>query len=189
MKKPPSVADAEAFLSQLHQRLDRFGLSLNEDKTKLIRFGRFARKDCATAGLPKPESFDFLGFTHSCAVLRDRRTFMLLRQTSVSRMRRTLHSVKDGVYRNRHRPVGEQKRWLAAVMRGHLNYFAVPGNVIRVSRFHTELGKLWMKALRRRSQRYHFVWARFGQFLRDALPQPRVVHPWPNKRFDGRHSR
>jgi hypothetical protein len=68
--------------------------------------------DCATAGLPKPESFDFLGFTHSCAVLRDRRTFMLLRQTSVSRMRRTLHSVKDGLYRNRHRPVGEQKHWL-----------------------------------------------------------------------------
>jgi group II intron reverse transcriptase/maturase len=181
--------DAEAFLSQLHQRLDRFGLSLNEDKTKLIRFGRFARKDCATAGLPKPESFDFLGFTHSCAVLRDRRTFMLLRQTSVSRTRRTLHSVKDWLYRNRHRPVGEQKRWLAAVMRGHLNYFAVPGNVIRVSRFHTELGKLWMKALRRRSQRYRLVWARFGQFLRDALPQPRVVHPWPNKRFDGIHSR
>jgi retron-type reverse transcriptase len=53
--------DAEAFLSQLHQRLDRFGLSLNEDKTKLIRFGRFARNDCATAGLPKPESFDFSG--------------------------------------------------------------------------------------------------------------------------------
>jgi len=167
--------DAEAFLSQLHQRLDRFG--------------RFARRDCATAGLPKPESFDFLGFTHSCAVLRDRRTFMLLRQTSVSRMRRTLHSVKDGLYRNRHRPVGEQKRGLAAVMRGHLNDFAVPGNVIRVSRFHTELGKLWMKALRRRSQRYRLVWARFGQFLRDALPQPRVVHPWPNKRFDGIHSR
>ena len=146
--------DAEAFLSQLHQRLDRFGLSLNEDKTKLIRFGRFARKDCATAGLPKPESFDFLGFTHSCAVLRDRRTFMLLRQTSVSRMRRTLHSVKDGVYQT------------------------------GIGRFHTELGKLWMKALRRRSQRYCLVWARFGQFLRDALSQPRVVHPWPNKRFD-----
>jgi hypothetical protein len=88
--------DAEAFLSQLHPRLDCFGLSLNEDKTKLIRFGRSARKDGATAGRPKPESFDFLGFTHSCAVLRDRRTFMLLRQTSVSRTRRTLHSVKDG---------------------------------------------------------------------------------------------
>ncbi len=181
--------DAEALLRDLHQRLDRFGLSLNEDKTKLIRFGRFARQAGTQVGQGKPESFDFLRFTHSCAVKRDGRSFMLLRQTSVSRIRLTLQGVKDWLYRNRHRAVSEQKHWLTRVGRGHLNYFAVPGNVVRLGRFRTEIGKYWMKALRRRSQRYRIMWSRFSQFLQDALPKARVIHPWPDFRFDGRHSR
>ncbi|MCA1699329.1 MAG: group II intron reverse transcriptase/maturase, partial [Actinobacteria bacterium] len=127
-------SDAEQFLSELRERLAKFNLELHPDKTRLIEFGRFAARDRARRGLGKPETFDFLGFTHICAKARNGR-FMLKRVTISKRMRAKLHEVRDQLHRGRHQPIPDQGRWLASVVRGHLNYYAVPGNIKAVRAF------------------------------------------------------
>ncbi len=181
--------EADCFLKLLHQRLDKFGLELNAEKTKLIRFGRFARSAHREHGYGKPQSFDFLGFTHSCAVKRCGKEFFLLRQTAKSRMRTTLQQVKVWLHKNRHKSIPEQMSWLTRVLRGHFNYFGVPGNAMRIGRFRSEAGKYWLKALRRRSQRYNLIWAKFGRFFNMSMPKATVLHPYPNQRFGVKYSR
>jgi RNA-directed DNA polymerase len=174
--------DARQFLTDLRQRLADFSLELEPNKTRLIQFGRFAARDRARRGLGKPETFDFLGFTHCCANTKNGR-FLLKRITIAKRMRAKLREVKDELMRRRHHAIPEQGRWLASVLRGHYAYYAVPGNSDRINRFYNEVTRLWLRALRRRSQRHRLPWTRMRRLSARWLPTPRRVHPFPNARF------
>jgi group II intron reverse transcriptase/maturase len=174
--------DAQRFLRDLRERFAKFGLELHPDKTRLVEFGRYAAERRQARGLGKPETFDFLGFTHICARMRDGR-FWVRRITISKRMRAKLRGVKDQLVRRRYQPIPEQGRWLASVVRGHRAYYAVPGNRAAVATFRTQVTRLWHKALERRSQRTRINWARMNRLATRWLPPARVMHPFPDVRF------
>jgi RNA-directed DNA polymerase len=180
--------DAERFRAELSERLAKFGLELKAEKTRLIEFGRFAAQDRAARGQGAPETFDFLGFTHACGKTRSGR-FALRRTTVGKRVRAKLKEVKDRLKRSLHRPVPEVGRWLESVVRGHLAYYAVPGNIKVVAAFCDQIKRYWYRALRRRSQRARLSWERMRRLAARWLPTPRVSHPYPDARFDARHPR
>ena len=175
--------DAERFLADLRERFAEFALELNAEKTRLIEFGRSAARDRAQRGLGKPETFGFLGFTHICGKTRKGR-FKLKRITDSKRMRAKLREVKTELMQRRHLPVPVQGQWLASVVRGHLAYYAVPDNIDAVTEFRTQATRHWFKALRRRSQRSRLTWERMNRLSIRWLPPARILHPWPDDRFD-----
>jgi RNA-directed DNA polymerase len=175
-------ADAQQFLVDLRERFAKFGLELHPDKTRLIEFGRFAARNRQARGQGKPETFDFLGFTHICATMRDGR-FWVRRLTVTKRMRAKLREIKDELQRRRHQPLPEQGRWLASVVRGYRAYYAVPGNRAAVATFRTQVTRLWHVALERRSQRTRISWKRMDRLATRWLPPAQVVHPFPDVRF------
>jgi RNA-directed DNA polymerase len=175
--------DAERFLSDLRERFAQFGLELAGEKTRLVEFGRFAALDRAKRGQGKPDTFDFLGFTHICAKTRDGR-FQLKRVTVKKRMRAKLQAVKAELRRRAHLPIPEQGAWLAAVLRGHLAYYAVPTNSRAIAAFRDQLTQHWQRALRHRSQRTSVTWRRMHRLAQRWLPPARIQHPWPTARFD-----
>lgn len=177
--------DAKRFLGELRQRLAKFGLELHPDKTRLVEFGRYAAERRRARGVGRPETFDFLGFTHVCGKSQSGR-FWLRRHTIKKRMRAKLKAVKDQLKRRRHLPIPEQGRWLASVVRGHLQYYAVPGNSRAISAFRRHVGRLWLHTLRRRSQRHRLRWQRMERLFARWLPPARIVHPYPETRFDVR---
>ena len=177
--------DAERFWAELRERFARFGLELHEDKTRLIEFGRYAAENREGRGLSKPETFEFLGLTHICA--KDGRgRFKLQRVTSKKRMRAKLSAVKTELARRMHHSIPEQGAWLARVLRGHNNYYGVPGNGRALNAFRLLVTRLWLQVLRRRSQRSSMTWERMGHLADRWLPRPRIQHPWPDVRFDAR---
>ena len=177
--------DALRFLTDLRERFARLGLELHPDKTRLIEFGRHAARRRAARGAGKPETFDFLGFTHLCATTKGGR-FWVRRVTIKKRMRAKLREIKDELKRRRHEPIPMQGQWLRSVVHGHLAYFAVPGNTDAVASFRTQVGRHWYKALRRRSQRTRLNWTRMDPITRRWLPPARPRHPFPTVRFDAR---
>jgi len=174
--------DACRFLHDLRERFARFGLELHPGKTRLIEFGRYAAERRRARGRGKPETFDFLGFTHICARTRDGR-FWVRRITVSKRMRAKLAEVKDQLRQRRHQPIPEQGRWLGSVVRGHRAYYAVPGNRAAVASFRTQVTRHWHKALERRSQRTRIGWKRMDRLATRWLPPARVVHPFPDARL------
>jgi len=174
--------DARRFLSELRERFAKFGLELHPDKTRLIEFGRYAAERRRRRGTGKPETFDFLGFTHICATNKAGR-FWIRRITIAKRMRAKLAEIKVELRRRMHLPVPVQGQWLAAVLRGHYAYYAVPGNTDAISAFRYQLVRLWRKRLLRRSQRSRLNWARMTLIANRWLPNPRVMHPFPQLRF------
>jgi group II intron reverse transcriptase/maturase len=181
--------DAERFLKELQERMLKFGLALHPEKTRLIEFGRFAAEHRKRRGEGKPESFDFLGFTHSCGVTRETRKFYVQRRTVAKRLRARLQEVKAMLMRRRHDPIREVGQWLGAVVRGYFNYHAIPGNSLRMEAFRRECLRHWLRALRRRSQRRRINWARLRTLADLWIPKPRVLHPYPGVRFDAMHPR
>jgi group II intron reverse transcriptase/maturase len=177
--------DAQRFWAELRERLARFGLELHPDKTRLIEFGRRAVGNRRSRGLGRPETFDFLGFTHICAVSRSG-WFWLRRVTISKRVRAKLREVNDQLKRRMHLPIVAQGRWLRAVVQGHLAYYAVPGNSDAVAAFRKQVTRHWFKALRRRSQRTRVNWARMNRIAQRWLPRVRVTHPFPEVRFAAR---
>lgn len=177
--------DARRFLDELRERFARFGLELHPDKTRLIEFGRHAARDRAARGLGKPETFDFLGFTHICAKSKTGR-FWLKRVTISKRLRAKLREVNDQLKHRRHQPIPVQGRWLRSVVQGHLAYYAVPGNTDAVKAFRHQVTRHWFKALRRRSQRTRMTWERMGRLATRWLPKVRAMHPFPEARFAAR---
>ena len=177
--------DAQRFLAELRRRLAKFSLELAPEKTRLIEFGRYAAERRRKRGLGKPETFRFLGFTHICAKTDDGR-FMLKRITDAKRLRAKMHALKGELRRRRHLPIPEQGRWLASVLRGHYNYYAVPGNSDAIQAFQNQATRHWYRALRRRSQRTRLNWERMGRLAQRWLPPARIKHPWPNARFNAR---
>ena len=174
--------EAERFLVDLRERFARFDLELHPDKTRLLEFGRFAADNRKKRGDGKPGTFDFLGFTHICGRTR-KGWFKVQRQTMRKRFQAKLKEV-DGLFRRRwHWPIPEVGRWLAAVVRGHVRYFGVPGNGPRINAFRFAVGRLWYRALRRRSQNDRSSWDRARRLIDKYIPGARICHPYPNQRL------
>jgi len=180
--------EAQACLDELQARFAKFGLKLHDTKTRLIEFGRFAAASRAKRGESRPETFDFLGFTHHCATTRSRGWFTIGRSTIAKRMRATLAAIKQQLRKRMHRPLGETARWLRSVVQGWLAYHAVPGNSPRLGQFVDEVSKHWLRVLRRRSQKgqTRWTWTRMRRLIRQHLPAPRILHPYPDQRFRAR---
>jgi len=177
--------DAERFLAELRDRFAKFGLELAPEKTRLIEFGRFAAHNRERRGLRRPETFEFLGLTHICAKTKAGR-FKLKRVTSKKKMRAKLKSVKAEMRRRMHHPIPEQGRWLASVLSGHYRYYAVPDNGKALRCFRWRVMRHWRHALGRRSQKGRITWESTYRHADRWLPQPRILHPWPDVRFDAR---
>ena len=174
--------DGERFLSELGERLLRFGLELHGQKTRLIEFGRHAEEDRRSRGEGKPETFNFLGFTHSCAKTRKGR-FVVLRQTMRKRWQAKLKEVKAELRRRMHEPIPTMGKYVRAVVLGHMRYYAVPMNAVSVSDFRMAVGRIWWRVLERRSQKAHVSWAQMQRQVDRWVPQTRVCHPYPWQRF------
>ncbi len=177
-------ADAQQLLEELGERLAKFKLELHEDKTRLIEFGRFAAENRSKRGQGKPETFDFLGFTHICSKKYSNGKFTVRRKTIAKRARTKIKAIRQHLKRNRHWPVPVTGKWLRAVFRGHMNYYGVPGNRRATDAFRTELAKAWLSALRYRSQKgQSLTWSKFKQWFSKWIPTARTVHPYPNERL------
>jgi group II intron reverse transcriptase/maturase len=173
--------EAERFLENLREHLGQYGLELNEEKTRLIRFGRFARQNREERGEGKPESFTFLGFRHVCTENSLGR-FEVRRITDGERRRKKLRELKQQLRRRMHAPVAQTGEWLRSVLNGYYQYHAVPGNLTALKRFRRQVARYWFHALGQRSQRRP-TWAKLGRLFDHWLPQPHVVHPFPDARF------
>jgi RNA-directed DNA polymerase len=178
-----SKADVERFLDALKARFAKFGLTLNEEKTRVLEFGRFAAQHSAQRGLRRPQTFDFLGFTHICATKRANGRFTVKRLTIAKRMRATLKALRATLNRRKHEPIPVIGKWLRRMVQGYFNYHAVPGNSRRLSAFRRDVARAWLHALRRRGQHGRMPWARFKRHVARYLPLVRVLHPYPNERF------
>ncbi|MCP4966032.1 MAG: group II intron reverse transcriptase/maturase [bacterium] len=178
--------EARAFLEDLKQRLRLFDLTLHPAKTRLIRFGRHAIKQRERLGDGKPETFDFLGFTHFCTRSRKRGSFVIGRKTIKKRMIATLRSIKMELRRRMHDPIAKTGAWVEQVLKGYLNYFAVSGNDPSLWWFFNEVRWRWLKTLKRRSQKAFLNWERFTSLTDRYFPPIRVRHPLPCHRFDAK---
>ncbi|WP_404294394.1 group II intron reverse transcriptase/maturase (plasmid) [Microvirga sp. RSM25] len=181
-------ADGQRFLSMMRDRLQEFALQLHPDKTRLIEFGRYAVQTRQRKGLGKPETFNFLGFTHICGKTRQGR-FQILRKSRRDRRVAKLKEIKNELRRRMHRPIPEQGRWLKQVLMGYYAYHAVPTNYRSLGAFRDRIIRLWAQTLRRRSQRHRLIWERMIRLANDWLPRPRILHPRPRIRFAVKHPR
>ncbi len=181
-------ADARRFWDAMRERFEQFALSLHPEKTRLIEFGRYAAERRAKRGLGKPETFNFLGFTHICGRSR-KGTFQLQRHTRSDRMRARFREIKEELRRRMHQPIPEQGKWLAQVLRGYFAYHAVPTNERKLKGFRYYVVRQWLRTLRRRSQRRGLTWERIWRLVDAWLPMPRTLHPRPQARFAVRYSR
>jgi group II intron reverse transcriptase/maturase len=174
--------EAERFLTELRERFTKFGLELHPEKTRLIEFGRYAEQNRRRRGQGKPETFNFLGFTHSSGKTRKGK-FTVLRQTMRKRWQAKLKELKQELRRRMHLPLPEQGAYLRSVVLGHVRYYGVPMNGPALVAFHRAVCWLWWRMLRRRSQTHHLPWRRMWRYIRRWLPFPHICHPYPLVRF------
>ena len=175
--------EAERFLAALRQRFAKFGLELRPDKTRLIEFGPFATGNRRKRGLGKPETFNFLGFTHICATKRSNGRFTVLRQTIRKRLTAKLAEVKAELKRRMHDPIPDVGKWLGSVVSGHVRYYGVPMNGPALGRFRFQVAGLWHRTLCRRSQKGRITWDRMTRLATRFLPATRICHPYPLRRL------
>jgi RNA-directed DNA polymerase len=180
-------ADAERFLREFKERLAKFGLELHPDKTRLIEFGRYATRDREQRGKGKPETFNFLGFTHYCGQRHKTKTFTVWRITAPKRMAAKLKDIQVGLRRRMHDRVVEVGAWLWKVVSGYYLYHAVPGNIDQLYLFKHRIHRLWRSVLIRRSQKARKKWAKYGPIFDRWIPTPRILHPYPDARFYATH--
>ena len=169
--------DAEQFLNELKERFQRFGLELHPEKTRLLEFGRHAAESRKRQGLGKPETFDFLGFTHACGKTRKDK-FTVKRLTMRTRLRSKLKAVKAGLRQRLHVPVRDVGKWLQSVLNGHFRYYGVTGNYRALCRFRLEVTRLWQHTLRRRSQKAKAPRTLMTRLSAKWLPRPRIYHSY-----------
>ena len=175
-------AEAERFKEELTERLKKFNLELQGDKTRLIEFGRYATVARERRGEGKPETFNYLGFTHICGKNRKGK-FCVLRQTMKKRMRTKLKALNIEIKRRMHIPIPEQGKWLRSVLLGHYRYYGVPRNGPAMEAFRKEIVRLWKSALGRRSQRGKITWERLDRLTNRWLPYPHIYQPYPAQRL------
>ena len=161
-------AEARRFWDAMRDRFEEFALSLHPDKTRLIEFGRHAAVRRAQRGLGKPETFNFLGFTFICGKSR-RGAFLIKRKTRSDRMRAKLAEIKEESRRRMHHSIPEQGGWLAQVIRGFFAYHAVPTNFAALGDFRAQVIWLWLRSLRRRSQKDRMTWDRIKKLADEGV--------------------
>ena len=182
-------SDARLCLAALKERLANFGLELHPEKTRLIEFGRYAEERRARRSEGPPETFDFLGFTHISGKTR-RGDFTIHRKTARKKFQAKLKDLKVKLKRKLHAALPQVGSWLQSVLRGWYRYYAVPGNYQRLQQFRDAVQEMWLRALRRRSQRGRsFTWERFAKVCKGWLPSPKIEHPYPEVRFAATHPR
>src|SRR5450631_3257097 len=179
--------DAVRFLEEFRERLAKFGLELHPDKTRLIEFGRYAARDRKQHGKGKPETFNFLGFTHYCGQRHKNETFTVWRITAKLRMVAMLKAIKAELQRRKHDRTSQVGVWLRKVVTGYYQYHAVPGNLNRLRTFRHRVNRLWRNVLGRRSQTAKKKWEKLTPVLERWIPPPRVLHPYPEARFYATH--
>jgi len=181
--------EAESLRRQLQEQLRKVGLELHPEKTRLIEFGRFAESNRKRRGEDKPETFDFLGFTHICGRTRSTGRFTIKRKTIGKRMRAKLQEIRQKLRKRMHDAVPEVGKWLRSVVQGYFNYHAVPGNGKRLQAFRDAVTRYWRHTLRRRSQKGRIDWKRMDRLVRRWIPSVRILQPYPSMRFDAIHPR
>jgi RNA-directed DNA polymerase len=169
--------------------LEKFGLRLHPEKTRLIEFGRLAAVRRWERGHGRRESFDFLGFTHRWVRKHGKEGFVVRRTTVKKRLRAKLKEVDETLRKHRHAPLGRQGQWLGRVVRGYFAYHAVPGNMASLAAFREQSVRHWLRALRRRGQKGRMNWERFRSLIAFFIPRPKIQHPYPNVRFDAKYPR
>jgi len=174
-------SDARRFHEELRERFRKFNLELHAEKTRVIEFGRFAAERRERRGQGKPETFNFLGFTHACDKTRQGK-FIVLRQTMATRVRAKLNNLKQELRKRMHHKVAEVGKWLASVLRGHYQYFGVPRNSRKLNGFHDAVRRLWHRTLNRRSQKANTTESGMSRLTAQWLPSPRICHPYPAER-------
>jgi group II intron reverse transcriptase/maturase len=175
-------SDAERFWAELAERFRKFHLELHPEKTRLLEFGPYAVERRSTRGLGKPETFDFLGFTHICGKKRSNGRFTVRRQTIRKRLQTKLKAVKTELGRRLHDPIPAVGTWLRAVVGGHIRYYGVPTNGPALHIFRFQVARLWYRTLSRRSQTGRITWDRMRRLIDRWLPPARVCHPYPLRR-------
>jgi RNA-directed DNA polymerase len=176
-------ADADQFRAELTERMRKFNLELHPEKTRLLEFGPYAIDQRQWRGEGKPETFNFLGFTHICVKKRSNGRFTVLRQTIRKRLQTKLNEVKAELQRRMHEPIPEVGKWLQAVVRGHIRYYGVPQNHNALWIFRFQVGRLWHRALSRRSQKGRVLWDRMRRLITRWLPPPTICHLYPLRRI------
>jgi group II intron reverse transcriptase/maturase len=174
--------DAERFLAAMQDRMRRFHLELNMDKTHLLEFGRNARQTRQARGEGRPETFDFLGFTHYCSQTRKGR-FVVKRKTARKKTQAKLQEIRKELRRRLHDPVHEVGQWLGRVLEGHYQYYALPFNFPSLAAFRQQVLRRWKRSLARRSQKAKDTWGRANHLGTRYLPRPRILHPYPEQRL------
>jgi len=175
-------SDAKQFQKELKERLQKFGLELHPEKTRLIEFGRFAAKNREKRGEGKPETFTFLGFTHIFGKTRENGKFTIWRHTIKKKMLVKLRDIKDELRKRMHLPIPEVGKWLKSVVTGHYRYYGVPGNYDAMNDFRHAICLKWKHSLKRRSQKGYVVWERMNKLSDRWLPRPQIYHKYPNER-------
>jgi RNA-directed DNA polymerase len=175
-------AEAERYWNELKERMKKFDLELHPDKTRLLEFGRFAAQQRQKRGEGKPETFNYLGFTHICGKTRKGR-FTVLRQTIRKRMQAKLKEIRSELRRRMHDPPDEVGQWLRAVVSGHIRYYGVPTNNVAIRNFHWQVARSWRSVLGRRSQKASMPWDRMRRLLRRWMPPAKICHPYPSCRM------
>jgi RNA-directed DNA polymerase len=181
--------EAELFLKELGERLGKFGLELHPEKTRLIEFGRYAAKRRKEHGERRPETFHFLGLTHICGTNPETGYFVIHRKTMGRRIAAKLKEIKATLRQRLHGSLADTIKWLQSMVRGYFQYHAIPGNEVRLQAFRHDVLRLWMRQLRRRSQRSSWTWERFLERLGVLIPEVRILHPYPSVRFAATHPR
>ena len=176
-------SDAERLHKDLVERFTKFKLRLHPEKTRLIEFGSFAANNRKRRGQGKPETFNFLGFTHICGKKRSNGMFTVYRRTISKRQRAKLKEIKTGLRKRLHQPVPQVGKWLKSVVGGHNRYYGVPTNERSLSSFRFHVARLWFRSLRRRSQKTRVTWERMYRLIDRWLPPPRIHHPYPLRRL------
>jgi RNA-directed DNA polymerase len=175
--------EAERFLTKLKERVQKFALDLHPDKTRLIEFGRYAQANRALRGEDKAKTFNFLGFTHICGKRRSDGGFAVWRHTMTKRLGEKVKEIGQALMSMRSQPVAEQGKWVRQVVRGWMNYHAIPTNSAAISRFRDLVVEAWRRALRRRSQKARaLTWERMRALAKTWIPPAHVLHPYPNRR-------
>src|SRR5438445_771263 len=176
-------ADAVRFWAELIERMRKFSLELHPEKTRLLEFGPFATENRKKRGEGKPETFNFLGFTHICGKKRSNGRFTVLRQTIRKRLQAKLSEVKAELKRRMHDPIPEVGKWLRSVVGGHIRYYGVPTDRAALYTFRFQVGRLWHRTLLRRSQKARVLWDRMRRLIDRWLPPARTCHPYPLRRM------
>lgn len=181
--------DAERFQIELKERLQKFGLELHLEKTRLIEFGRFASENRKKKKERKPETITFLGFTHICGKTQKNGKFAILRYTIRKKMRAKTKEIKEELRKRMHEPIHKTGQWLRAVVTGHYRYYGVPGNEKAMSDFRNGISRRWRQTLKRRSQKGRMKGREMEALYERWLPRPVICHKYPSDRYWCQHPR